>query len=97
MTKEPAGVLFPLMNNQQGNTINSFKDAIAYVAGSLGSYNAIARLCGVTAVTIHKWRRAGHLPRTDYTGETCYGEIIAGAIGEPDLVARLRPPLARRE
>jgi len=86
-------VTFDLMSDYHANT---FSAAMAHAAAQLGSYNAIARACGVTAVSIHRWRNAGRLPRTDYTGETCYGEIIAGAVGEPDLVGRLRPLLARR-
>ena len=71
------------------NTASIFRSAISYAAACLGGYVALGRLCGVTSVSVHKWRRIGHLPRTDYTGETRYGEIIACAVGEPDLVERL--------
>ncbi len=67
------------------NHASPFGVAMAHAAASLGGYAAIARVCGVTKVSIHRWCRAGRLPRTDYTGETSYGEIIAAAVGEPDL------------
>ena len=72
------------------NQANAFRSAITYAATRLGGYVALGRLCGVTSVSVNKWRRIGHLPRTDYTGETRYGEIIAHAVGEPDLIERLR-------
>ena len=43
---------------------------------ALGSYSAIARVCQVTPATVNKWKRQGRLPRTEYTGETCYASQI---------------------
>ncbi len=40
----------------------------------------LAGICGVTYQSVKNWERRG-LPRTDWTGETCYAAIIAGATG----------------
>jgi hypothetical protein len=47
------------------------KEAIA----SIGAQN-IADQCQVTVRSVYKWRTRGALPRTDYTGETNYADII---------------------
>lgn len=41
----------------------------------------IADLCGVTVRAVYKWRTANALPRTEYTGETKYSELLAKALG----------------
>lgn len=37
---------------------------------------ATARALGVTHQAVRKWERAGRMPRTEWTGETRYSEII---------------------
>lgn len=58
----------------------------------------LARGLGVTYQAIRKWESAGRLPRTEWTGETCYAEKIAamtgGAITKADL---LRLPAESKE
>ena len=55
--------------------------------------SGIARTCDVQTSTAFKWRERGHLPRTDWTGETTYAAEIAAATGnrvkERDLLAPL--------
>ena len=41
----------------------------------------IAELCGVSRVAVSKWAKAGRLPRTEFTGETEYAEILASEFG----------------
>ena len=73
----------------------TFRIGIERARACAGSYSAIGRLCGVTRVSIRRWDRAGHLPRTDYIGETYYGRRIAEAVGDPGLLGPLHPPLGR--
>jgi DNA-binding transcriptional regulator YdaS (Cro superfamily) len=46
----------------------------------LGGYSATGRVCGVSFMSVIKWVRKGHLPRTEWTGETNYADRIASAI-----------------
>lgn len=46
-----------------------------------GGIPAVAQACGVSARAVYKWISHGRLPRTDYTGETNYAEIIANLDG----------------
>lgn len=39
----------------------------------------VADRCGVSYQAASKWLKAGRLPRTEWTGETRYGEIIEAA------------------
>lgn len=40
----------------------------------------VSELCGVSVRAVYKWRKANTLPRTEYTGETHYSEILAKAL-----------------
>lgn len=55
--------------------MDSFKDAIEQVGGPI----QVAKVCGVTRQAVDKWIHNGRLPRTDYTGETNYAELLAKA------------------
>jgi len=46
-----------------------------------GGIAAVANACGVSPRGVYKWLDRGHLPRTEYTGETRYAEIISEASG----------------
>ncbi|CRM71209.1 hypothetical protein [Pseudomonas sp. 25 E 4] len=51
-----------------------------------GGVPVVALACGKTPRAIYKWLAADCLPRTEYTGETRYAEIIASlasANGKP--------------
>jgi len=39
----------------------------------------VASRCGVSYQAVRKWYNAGRLPRTEWTGETRYAEIIEAA------------------
>jgi len=41
--------------------------------------SVVANACGRTPKAIYKWIERGTLPRTDFTGETNYAELIAKA------------------
>ena len=53
------------------NEISPIKRAVQIVG-----YDRIAAACGVTRYAVVKWTEAGHLPRTDWTGESGYSYII---------------------
>lgn len=36
----------------------------------------LAKACGVTYQAVRKWEKAGHLPRTEWTGETNHAKAI---------------------
>jgi|UPI0001F2CDC3 DNA-binding transcriptional regulator YdaS (Cro superfamily) len=57
----------------------------------LGSYEAIGRVCGVSGKAVMKWVRKARLPRTDYTGETQYAELIEKATVSAVTIDDLRP------
>lgn len=51
----------------------------------------IARACGVAPSAVHRWKSRNTLPRTEWTGETRYAQVIAqlhGDIAPEDLLKR---------
>lgn len=42
----------------------------------IGGVKKAADLCGITPRAVYKWIKAERLPRTDYTGETNYAELL---------------------
>jgi predicted DNA-binding transcriptional regulator AlpA len=46
----------------------------------LGCYK-IAEACGIKGPSVYKWVKAGRLPRTEWTGETNYAQIIERETG----------------
>ena len=52
----------------------------------------LAKFCGVTYPAVRKWEKVGRLPRTEWTGETNYAEIIeretAGQVTRNQLLQR---------
>ena len=40
----------------------------------------VSELCGISVRAVYKWRKANALPRTEYTGETQYANVLATAI-----------------
>lgn len=62
----------------------------------LGSYRAMADAAGVASrATAFTWVVSNRLPRTDYTGETCYAAKLAEAVGydvtEDELLEGSKP------
>ena len=69
------------------STKSPLHDAIAIVGLA-----ALARLLGVSHQAIRKWQRAGRMPRTEWTGETDYSQIIErttnGVVTRDKLLAK---------
>ncbi|WP_160286370.1 helix-turn-helix domain-containing protein [Pseudomonas knackmussii] len=42
-----------------------------------GGVASVASACGISLRAIYKWLSSESLPRTEYTGETRYAELIA--------------------
>ena len=55
-------------------------DSLKHIIDSLGAAK-VADLCGLSVRAIYKWRSSNSLPRTEYTGETRYSEILSQALG----------------
>lgn len=56
-----------------------FPNAIAFAFEAVGGIRAAAKVCDRSYQALNKWRLAACLPRTDYTGETRYAELLAKA------------------
>lgn len=59
-----------------------FPNAVAFAFEAVGGLGAAARVCGRSYQALNKWRLAASLPRTEYTGETCYASLLASAAVE---------------
>ncbi len=59
-----------------------FPSAVAFAFEAVGGIGAAAKVCNRSYQALNKWRQAGCLPRTDYTGETNYAELLATAATE---------------
>lgn len=57
----------------------SHENALAFAFESVGGLGAAAKICGRSYQALNKWRQAARLPRTEYTGETQYAELLAEA------------------
>ena len=66
-------------------------DIFTEIKGILGSFSAIARVCQVTPVAVHHWKKRGKFPRTDYTGETHYSKQVHRAVAGRIPMDRLLP------
>ncbi len=56
-----------------------FPSAIAFAFEAVGGIGAAAKVCNRSYQALNKWRQVACLPRTDYTGETKYAELLATA------------------
>jgi len=54
-----------------------FPSAIAFAFEAVGGIGAAAKVCDRSYQALNKWRLASCLPRTDYTGETHYAELLS--------------------
>jgi len=57
--------------------MSALKQAIAEVGGATKA----AEVTGRTVRAVYKWLDRGALPRTEFTGETRYAELLAEASG----------------
>ncbi len=53
--------------------------SLKHIIDSLGAAK-VADLCGISVRAVYKWRTSNSLPRTEYTGETRYSEILSQAL-----------------
>jgi hypothetical protein len=51
--------------------------SVAEAVDLAGGAIAVAKACGKSRQAVDKWIRSDQLPRTEYTGETRYAELIA--------------------
>lgn len=42
-------------------------NAVEFAIESVGGQASAAKICGISAVAVHRWVRNGSLPRTEYT------------------------------
>ncbi|WP_102880241.1 hypothetical protein [Pseudomonas protegens] len=56
-----------------------FPSAIAFAFEAVGGIGAAAKVCNRSYQALNKWRLAACLPRTDYTGETQYAQLLSMA------------------
>ena len=52
---------------------------LAQLIEKIGSAK-VAEICNVSVRAANKWRTNNALPRTDYTGETCYAKLLSRAL-----------------
>lgn len=67
------------MQDNSADILGSGQNAVAYAVNYVGGPVQAARLCGRSRQAVDKWVMNGRLPRTEYTGETCYAEKLAAA------------------
>ncbi|HAM76368.1 MAG TPA: hypothetical protein DCQ09_12190 [Alcanivorax sp.] len=65
------------------------------VIDSVGGVKAASKICGISPRAMYKWLDSDSLPRTDYTGETNYADLLAeasdGKFTADELREKLRP------
>lgn len=67
-------------------------------AVNLVGLGVMAKALGLTGPAIRKWERAGRMPRTEWTGETCYCQHIEAMTHGRVTAAQLKsnwPELAK--
>lgn len=53
--------------------------ALRFAVDKVGGVTECARICGISPRGVYKWLHRGSLPRTEFTGETCYAKRLAEA------------------
>lgn len=76
--------------------MNKYSEKLLEAKRILGSFSLIGIVCGVSGNAVMKWVTAGKPPRTEYTGETRYAELISTAVGGKISKAELLPVISRR-
>jgi len=70
--------------------MNTYQEKLLEAKTILGSYAKLAKVCGLSGKAVMKWVIAGKPPRTEYTGETNYAELISesvnGLVSKDDLI-----------
>lgn len=52
---------------------------LSIAVAALGGLEATGKVCGVTGQAVSRWLKRGKLPRTEYTGETHYADLMEAA------------------
>lgn len=80
-------------------TLAPGQTAIAFAVEKVGGQSAAARVCELTPTAISKWLKQGHLPRTEFTGETDHAQRLAtasaGAFSADWLRANAKPQVEK--
>lgn len=69
--------------------------ALRLAIDSVGGPAAAARICSISTRAVFKWLKNGHLPRTEYTKETRYAELLSAASAGRFTADWLREKAAR--
>lgn len=87
--------------NKAQNELSESALALDEARQILGSFAKVGAVCGTSGKAVQKWRNAGRLPRTEYSGETDYARRIERATNYKVTVERLlrfdRAPNSRTE
>jgi len=60
--------------------MDTYKNNLLRAKNELGSFDAVGKVCGgLSGKAVMKWRDKGRPPRTEYTGETNYAQLIESA------------------
>lgn len=74
--------------------MNTYSEKLLEAKVILGSFAKVGKLCNVSGKAVMKWAIAGRPPRTEYTGETNYAELISiatcGKVSKADLIPILK-------
>ncbi|WP_367154675.1 hypothetical protein [Methylomonas sp. HYX-M1] len=75
--------------------MNIYSEKLNEASRIVGGFEKLGRVCGLTGKAVKKWAIAGRPPRTEYTGETQYAELISKAVDGEISVDQLRPSLSK--
>jgi len=73
--------------------MDTYTDNLNKAAEIAGSFEELGRACKITGKAIKKWAAQGRPPRTEYTGETQYAELISARVDGKVSVEALKPVL----
>ena len=72
------------------------QNAVQRAVIQAGGQAAVARACGIRQQSVFRWVHTGHLPRTEWTGETDYSSVLASMDGvsvtREELLATRKAP-----
>lgn len=81
--------------------LKSYNPILRKAAHEVGGINKLANTCGVRVSAAWRWVQRGHLPRTEWTGETRYAELIEaatkGAVTKAELLSCPPQRMCRRK
>lgn len=77
--------------------MNAYVTNLTRAKNILGSWDAVGSVCGgLSGKAVMKWRNNGRPPRTEYSGETNYAELIetatSGQVKKHELIPKVSKP-----